>query len=123
MTPTPKEGVSRALSALKKGFRHAFAVRPTDDSLSADDLALLNRVAESVVRRGMATPVTVALESIGPLNFLGSQALHVLTPFLELAFNPIELERIAALLERRETVPRLIGLIEAATASRDVTPQ
>lgn len=71
----------------------------------------------------MATAVTVALESIGPLNFLGSQALHVLTPFLELAFNPIDLERIATLLERRDTIPRLIALIEAATASRDVTPQ
>ncbi len=123
MIPTPKDGLRGALSALKEGFRHAFAVRPSGDSLSADDLALLNRVAESVVRRGMATPATVALDSIGPLNFLGSQALHVLTPFLELAFNPVDLERIAALLERRETVTRLIALIDTATAARDVTTQ
>ena len=123
MTLTPKEGFRDALAALKEGVRHAFAVRPSDDTLSADDLALLTRVADSVVRRGMETPATVALESIGPLNFLGSQALHVLTPFLELAFNPVDLERIAALLERRETVIRLIALIDAATAARDVTTQ
>jgi hypothetical protein len=123
MTPTPKDGLCGALSALKEGFRHAFAVRSREDHLTAEDLALLTRVAESVVRRGMATPATVALESIGPLNFLGSQALHVLTPFLELAFSPLDLERIAALLERRETIPRLIALIESQTAARDVTTQ
>ncbi len=123
MTLPPKEGFRDALAALKEGVRHAFAVRPSHDPLSADDLALLTRIADSVVRRGMETPATVALESIGPLNFLGSQALHVLTPFLELAFNPVDLERIAALLERRETVIRLIALIDAATAARDVTTQ
>lgn len=123
MARFPKEGFSGTLHAVKEGFRHAFAVRPSDEHLTAEDLALLNRVAEAVVRRGMATPATVALESIGPLNFLGSQALHVLTPFLELAFNAVDLERIAALLERRETVPRLIALIDSHSASRDVTTQ
>ncbi len=120
MTVTPKEGFRDALAVLKEGVRHAFAIRPALDSLSDEDLALLQRVADSVVRRGMETPATVALESIGPLNFLGSQALHVLTPFLELAFNPVDLERIAVLLERRDTVTRLIALIDAATAARDV---
>ncbi len=120
MTVTPKEGFRDALAVLKEGVRHAFAIRPALDSLSDEDLALLQRVADSVVRRGMETPATVALESIGPLNFLGSQALHMLTPFLELAFNPVDLERIAVLLERRDTVTRLIALIDAATAARDV---
>ena len=118
-----KEGFSGTIHAVKEGFRHAFAVRPGDDHLSAEDLALLHRVAEAVARRGMAAPATMALESIGPLNFLGSQALHVLTPFLELAFNSVDLERIAALLERRETVPRLIALIDSHAVSRDATTQ
>jgi hypothetical protein len=123
MTPTPKDGLRGTLSALKRGFRHAFAVRPPDDRLSDEELVLLNRIADAVVRRGMATPATVALESVGPMNFLGSQALHILAPFLELAFNHVELERVATLLERRATIPRLIAMIESQVAGQDVTTQ
>ncbi len=59
----------------------------------------------------------VFLESLGPMNFLGSQALHFLTPIFELAFDANELEQVARLLERRDTIPRLIALIEAKAAS------
>ncbi len=61
----------------------------------------------------MAAPATVFLESVGPMNFLGSQALHFLTPILDLACKTSEIEHVAHLLERRDTVPRLIVLIEA----------
>jgi hypothetical protein len=66
----------------------------------------------------MATPATVFLESVGPMNFLGSQALHVLTPILELAFSTKEVAQVAHLLEHRETIPRLIALIEAKSAPK-----
>jgi hypothetical protein len=50
------------------------------------------------------------------MNFLGSQALHFLTPIIELAFNAQEVSQVARLLERRGTISRLIDLIEARTA-------
>ncbi|MGH7253991.1 MAG: hypothetical protein ACREIE_09365, partial [Nitrospiraceae bacterium] len=65
-----------------------------------------------------AAPATVFLESVGPMNFLGSQALHFLTPILDLACNTGEVEQVARLLERRDTIPRLIVLIEAKSAPR-----
>ena len=77
---------------------------------------MLERIADTVVKRGMAAPATVCLESLGPMNFLGSQALHFLTPILEFAFNVKELEQVARLLERRMTISRLIALIEAKSA-------
>jgi len=73
----------------------------------------MQRVADAIVKRGMAAPAMIFLESMGPMNFLGSQALHFFTPVLDLAFNAGEVEQVARLLERRDTIARLILLIEA----------
>ncbi|MGH7168011.1 MAG: hypothetical protein ACREII_05715 [Nitrospiraceae bacterium] len=105
--------MSRVVGGFTAFLKEAFAVGREKEPLSLDDLALLERVADAVVKRGMAAPATVFLESVGPMNFLGSQALHFLTPILDLACNTSEIERVAHLLERRDTIPRLIVLIEA----------
>jgi hypothetical protein len=55
------------------------------------------------------------------MNFLGSQALYVLTPILELAFSNEEVAQVAHLLERRETIPRLISLIEAKSSPKGMS--
>lgn len=106
------------LAQLQAGFRHAFAVRPESQPLSIDDVELMERVADVIVKRGMAAPATVFLESMGPMNFLGSQALHFFTPIIECAFNVKEVEQVARLLERRDSIPRLIAIIEAKSAPR-----
>lgn len=90
-------------------------------TFTVEDIALLERVADAVVQRGMATPATLFLESVGPMNFLGSQALYFLTPILELAFSNKEVAQVAYLLERRETIPRLISLIEAKSAPKGMS--
>ena len=56
------------------------------------------------------------------MNFLGSQALHFLTPILNLACESREIERAAFLLERRDAIPRLIALIEAKSTAGLPTP-
>jgi len=76
----------------------------------------MERMAAAIVTRGMAAPATVFLESMGPMNFLGSQALHFFTPIIDLVFNAKEVEQVARLLERRDTVTRLIAVIEAKSA-------
>lgn len=116
MTSLSKESISQTWGKLREGLRHAFAVRPEQEVFTIEDVALLERVAEAVVKRGMAAPATMFLESLGPMNFLGGQALHFLTPILEFAFNAREVEQVAHLLERRDTVSRLIALIEAKSA-------
>ena len=105
--------------AFPKGFfKHAFAVEPAGQPLSAEDVALLERVAVAVVERQMAVPAVVFLESVGPMNFLGSQALHFFTPILEVVFPQRDIERVALLLERRDTLSRLTALIERRAESR-----
>jgi hypothetical protein len=113
MYPLSKESVTKKLAHLRAGVRHAFAIRSEPHPLSIEDVELMDRVANAIVKRGMAAPATVFLESLGPMNFLGSQALHFLTPIIEFAFNAKEVEQVARLLERRDTIARLITLIEA----------
>jgi hypothetical protein len=106
---------------LRAGLRHAFAVQSENQPLTIEDVQLLERIAEVIVKRGMAAPATMFLESIGPMNFLGSQALHFVTPIIDCAFNVKEVEQVARLLERRDTVSRLIAIIEAKSAPKGAT--
>ncbi len=109
------------LAQFRAGLRHAFAVEPETQPLAVEDVQLLERIAEVIVTRRMAAPATMFLESMGPMNFLGSQALHFLTPILDCAFNTKEVEQVARLLERRDTVTRLIAIIEAKSTPQGAT--
>lgn len=111
-----KRNTAEKLAGIRAGLRHAFAVQPESQPLAIEDVQLLERIAETIVKRGMAAPATMFLESMGPMNFLGSQALHFLTPIIDCAFNVKEVEQVARLLERRDTVTRLIAVIEAKAA-------
>ena len=118
-----KRNAAEKLAKVQAALRHAFAVRPETQPLAIEDVQLLERIAETIVKRGMAAPATMFLESMGPMNFLGSQALHFMTPIIDCAFNVKEVEQIARLLERRDTVTRLISFIEAKSAPKGATAQ
>ncbi len=113
--------LSRTLQGIRAGLAHAFAVPSDQGALAPEDLALLERVADTIHRRGMAAPAVMFLESMAPMNFLGSQALHFMNPIIELAFSADEVEQVARLLERRETISRLITLIEAKSVTPEVS--
>lgn len=114
----PKGFLAQRLSGLRARVQHAFAVEPAGEPLSAEDMALLERVAVVVVEREMAVPAVLFLESVGPMNFLGSQALYFFTPILEVVFPQHDVERVALLLERRDTLSRLAALIERRAETR-----
>lgn len=84
---------------------------------------MLEKVATEIINRRMAEPAVLFLESAGPMNFLGSQALHFLTPILSLACETREVEQAAHLLERRDAISRLIALIEAKTEPGKTLPR
>lgn len=107
----------RLWERLRQEFRHAFALTPTEPGLAPAEMALLDKLARLMVRRGVADPALLFLESVAPLNFLGSQVLHGLTPLLELAVSPTEVQRLARILERRESIDLLIRLIHRHLAT------
>lgn len=116
---SPSKGfVAKKLVQLRAGLRHAFAVRPEAPPFSIEDIELMERVADAIVKRGMAAPATVFLESLGPMNFLGSQALHFFAPIIECAFDAREVEQVARLLERRDSISRLVAIIEAKSSAK-----
>jgi hypothetical protein len=123
MLALPKKHIIEKLTHLRVGLRHAFAVQPKNQPLAVEDVRLLERIAEMVVKRGMAAPATMFLESMGPMNFLGSQALHFITPIIDCVLSTKEVEQVARLLERRDTVTRLIVIIEARSAPQGATAQ
>ena len=119
MASLPKGFFSQKLNGFQSKFREAFATAPAEP-LTPADLALLEGAADVIVKRGMATPAVLFLESVGPMNFLGSQALHFLMPILHVVFPQRDVERVAVLLERRDTLSKLAVLIE--TREREQHP-
>jgi hypothetical protein len=84
-----------------------------EDELSDEERdAILERIAQGIVRRGMAAPAVLFLELNKPLSFVASQSLLVLTPFLAPFVGIENVYRYSRLLEKRENVERLIERIE-----------
>ena len=123
MHQSSRAHLTKRLRELQAGLAHAFATHRLSSEFSPADADLIDRIAEAIVKRGMAAPAAVILESMGPVSFLGSQALLVCSPLLELAVNAKDLEQLTRLMERRETVPRLIAAIEAKASSQGAAAQ
>jgi len=60
----------------------------------------------------MTVPAIFFLESMKPLSFIGSQALHFFEPMVHAFFRVDEYERFALLMERRENLEVLLVKIE-----------
>ncbi len=91
-------------------FKHAFA---TDgDTLENCDTVLIRKLADFVVRRNMSVPAIMFLESVRPLNFVGSQAMVFFKPIISRFFTKVEYDKLATILERREVIDLLIKEIE-----------
>ncbi|HEY6260276.1 MAG TPA: hypothetical protein VIW47_01685 [Nitrospiraceae bacterium] len=116
MNSFSKASLAGKWDRVREELSHAFSIKSEVELFTVEDLALLERVADAVVKRGMTAPATLFLESLGPMNFLGSQALYFLAPIVEWALNAKEIEHAARLLERRETISRLISLIDTKSA-------
>jgi hypothetical protein len=123
MASFTKASLMEKWDRVRAELSHAFSTRAEAETFTIEDLALLQRIADAVVQRRMAAPAIVFLESLGPMSFLGSQALHFFAPIIELAFSAHEVSQVAALLERRDTTVRLIALIEAASAPQGAAAQ
>lgn len=92
------------------------------DALSADDLALLDRVADKLVALRIELPAILTLETGRPLSLLASQTMIFLEPIVAAVLRLPDYRRFAQLIERRETVEALIRALEvkaeAAAESR-----
>jgi hypothetical protein len=80
--------------------------------LGPEDEELLRKLAARVAHYQMEVPAVLFLESVKPLNFVGSQALAFFAPMVLALFNWPGYERFSRLMEQRENVERLTRYIE-----------
>ena len=83
-----------------------------DDIPEDEQHALLEKLAQWIVRRNLTTPAILFLETGKPLNFLGSQLLIAFSPFVQAFFKAEQYHKIALILEKDENVELLLQLIE-----------
>lgn len=89
------------------------------EPLSAEDLALLDRLATRVADLRMETPAILTLESARPLSLVAGQAMVFFEPFVQALFRFEDYRRYSALVERREALDALVTRIEAAVETRE----
>lgn len=78
----------------------------------APDPAILTRIAEKIVKRGMTVPAVFALEMMKPLAFIGSQAMVFFGPILTAFVRSETYYELTELLEDYHNVEFLVAEIE-----------
>jgi len=98
------------------GFKHAFATEGV--KIEDCDTALISKLADFVVRRNMSVPAIMFLDSVRPLNFVGSQAMVFFNPILSRFFTRDEYDKLSTILEKREVIDLLIKEIEQKSKAK-----
>ncbi len=98
-----------------------FPLHSADDQNAAgkysdEEKALLDKLAKKVVHWKMTAPAIMALESVKPLNYIGSQAMVFFEPIIQTIFNLKDYDTVRQMLERRETIEMLLLRIESFDA-------
>ncbi len=80
--------------------------------LPEEQEAVLDKLARKTVEKGMTVPAIMFLESVKPLNYIGSQTMIFFEPIVQSVFNFRDYDVLRAAMERRESVEIVILLIE-----------
>lgn len=86
------------------------ATPPKD--LTERQLMMLDKMADRVIRYRMAMPAILFLESVKPLNYVGSQAMVFLAPIVHSIFTVREYDEVQQALEHRETIAYFVDVLE-----------
>ena len=79
--------------------------------------AAVKKMARLIVRYSLTLPAIMALESMRPLAFVGSQFMHVMSPAATMLLPFAEWDQVASLLEDRRGVEYVITVIEETDAA------
>ncbi len=86
---------------------------PPPEALTPEQIRLFDRLSERVVKMRLTMPAVLFLESVRPLNFIGSQVMLFFAPMVHALFAAHEYTLLQQALERRETIGYLVDLLEA----------
>jgi len=73
---------------------------------------IIKKLAQGIVNRRLTAPSIMFLESIKPMNYIGSQLMIFLEPVILSIFNVTNYRKIALILEERDTIEKILFEIE-----------
>jgi hypothetical protein len=101
------------VGGVKAGER---AVILPDEVSEEERERIIEKAAREIVRRGLATPALIFIEMAKPINFLGSQLLVAIDPFISSILSSGDYRKFSILMEDDENVERLLQAIERLSA-------
>jgi hypothetical protein len=106
-------------SEIKKSISHAFMITDGKENISEEDMALLNKLASFIVRRRLTVPAIMFLETVRPMNFVGSSLMNFFKPTMGHLLKRFEYDRLEKMLENRCTIELLVECIQQQSKSSE----
>jgi hypothetical protein len=104
-------------------FREMFSLGPKprgeEQKLTPQQEEILDKIARKVVYWKMSVPAILFLESVKPLNYIGSQMMAFFEPFVQTLFSWKDYEEFRKMMEERGTIELLLQRIEKLEAERE----
>jgi hypothetical protein len=89
-------------------------VQELETSLSDDERALLDDLADGIARRRLTAAALFFLESVKPFGFISSQVMVFFRPMIEIVWaNPQRYDLVIQILSRRGALELLLRRLEA----------
>ncbi|MFA5479772.1 MAG: hypothetical protein WC002_07280 [Candidatus Muiribacteriota bacterium] len=85
--------------------------------LNDNDKEVIKKLVDKINYYHMEAPAILFLESYKPLSFIGSQAMQVLSPVVNIIYSTGLYDSIMKILEKRDGVEYIIREIEKSTGS------
>lgn len=82
------------------------------EELTPQQEEILTKIARKVVLWKMSVPAVLFLESVKPLNYIGSQMMAFFEPFVQTLFSWKDYDEFRKMMEDRGTIERLLRRIE-----------
>ena len=82
------------------------------EDFSDKDCELIRRLSRRIVRLRLSPVALLFIESVRPLNYVGSQLLHFLSPIVHAFGDFSDHERLARILENRRSIDLILETIE-----------
>ena len=96
-------------------LRDMFSMGPRggeEGKLTPQQEEMLTKIAQKVVSWKMSVPAILFLESVKPLNYVGSQMMAFFEPFVQAIFSWKDYDEVRNMMEERGTVEKLLQRIE-----------
>ncbi len=107
---------------MKDEIKHAFAIGETGHSEpDKKQQIIVDKVCREVVKRRLALPAQILLETFRPLNYIGSQVMHFFQPIISAVLTVDGYTEFSHFLEQRGSVDYLCNRINEIESEGETT--